>query len=121
MILILIYGNLDAQTFVLSVMIPFLPILTWVLKMTSKTKLMVLDQDRALKIIDSQWLSVRAKRLNGANLKEAVKDNQADLFRRRAMSTLLFPLLYWILRPKLEGYAHRDAKRFVEEYNAGPV
>lgn len=118
-VLIFILGNLDAQTFVLSVMVPFLPILTWVLKMLSKTKLMVSDQDRALKIIDSQWQLVCDRKLSGANLKDAANDNQADLFRRRAMSTLLFPSLYRILRPKLEGYAHRDAKRFVEEYNSG--
>lgn len=113
---IVMIGNLHFHDFVLNVMVPFLPLLNWCIKNKVRTVALIDDQDRALKLMYVQWHSICRKQLAGKNLKDALKDNQADLFRRRCSSVLIFPMLYNVLRPRLEGHAHRSAEAFVNEY-----
>lgn len=115
-LIVAVVGDLTIQSFLISVMVPFLPILTWCLKNLGKTQNLISDQERAISIMESQWSAVLGQRLSGDNLRDAIRDNQDDLFRRRSSSTLLLPLLYKFLRPKLEGNASRGALEFITEY-----
>lgn len=115
-IVIAMAGNIPFHDFVLYVMVPFLPILNWCIKNNVRTAALIEDQRRALKLMEVQWSTICQKQLTGQNLKDALMCNQADLFRRRCSSVLIFPTLYKALRPRLEGHAHRNAEAFVNEY-----
>lgn len=109
-------SNMSFHEFVIKVMVPFLPLLNWCIKNYVRTKALVVDQDRSLKLMDVQWAAICRKQLSGQNLIDTLRDNQSDIFRRRCSSVHIFPMLYKILRPKLEGHAHRNAEVFAREY-----
>ncbi|MES2816128.1 MAG: hypothetical protein V4720_14615, partial [Pseudomonadota bacterium] len=74
-------------------------------------------QESALIKMDEQWKLIVKGRMSGQGIAAMLRDNQDALFLRRLDTTIVFPYLYSLLRPKLEGRAARRVEHFTEEYS----
>jgi hypothetical protein len=116
---ILAYISYEDQKFrnsIVTFAVPFLPITVWLIKAIVANCLLVASQNDALKIMEHQWELVKKKLLTEDALAVAVRDNQDALYCRRVSPSLVFPKLYALYRPTLEGRAARTAEKLVEEY-----
>lgn len=118
LIIFMLLQNLKIRESLITSIVPFLPLLLWFIKAITGTSNLIADQNTALNALDQQWALVKSGRLMGRALEEVVRDNQDGLYLRRTNSSLIFPKLYSILRPRLEGRANRTAAQFIEEYGS---
>jgi hypothetical protein len=117
-LVLMVYQNLEIRQSLISSVVPFLPLLVWFLKTIAANRKLVADQEATLNSMDRQWLNIRDHSLSGMSLDIINRDNQDGLYLRRTNSALIFPKLYFVLRPRLEGRAAQNAERFVAEFNA---
>lgn len=115
----ILYEDQKFRGSIVAFAVPFLPILVWLIKTIVANRSLVDNQNAALKLMEGQWEQVKRKRLAGDRLHQEVRDNQDALYCRRSNSTLVFPKLYALYRPKLESRAAQTANRMVDEYLAG--
>jgi hypothetical protein len=98
--------------------VPFMPLFIWLLRTILTNLELVTDQDKTLMLMDDVWLQICRGVLKGPALLETARDSQDALYIRRASGTLIFPGIYRLKRPKLEGRAARTASTFRKEYES---
>lgn len=117
----LIIKNDQFRTSLVVSVVPFMPLLVWLIKSILSNRELVADQDETLKLMDDFWLQIRRGILTEPALLEAARDSQDALYIRRANGSLIFPEIYRLKRSKLEGRAARTASTFRQEFESDQI
>lgn len=97
---------------VMTLLVPFMPILTWALK----ERLQQANTATSLANLGAEWQKMWARALGGASETEVTRDSrslQDAIYQHRERSPLVFDWVYYRLRAANEDEAHHAAKELV--------
>lgn len=114
----MIYKNMDIRQSLVTSVVPFLPLVVFLIKNTIATRNLIAEQDAALRVMDAQIKQILRGVLRGDALLEAGRDNQDALYMRRSYPLLIMPGIYRIARRRREVSANRFAVKLVSDYLA---
>ncbi|HCK84811.1 MAG TPA: hypothetical protein DHW63_09940 [Hyphomonadaceae bacterium] len=105
--------GLTLAAVVLSIFVPATPIVVWALRETFRHR----DAARAQKAIkgaaETLWPSIRERRETECT--NRAREFQDAIYQRRALSPLVFPLVYHLLRDEMEEQMHKGAEERLNE------
>lgn len=113
----LIIRNERVQESLILFVVPLMPLAEWLIRSINGNSNLVAAQENALCKMDEQWKLIVNGRMGAHGIAAMLRDNQDALFLRRLDTTIVFPYLYLLCRPKLEGRATKRAEDFIQEYS----
>lgn len=114
-VLLGLLGGLALEGFVLSVVVPLLPVLYWGAREVRDHFEAAATSDRHREALDDLWALVLKGEVSDVELQFRSRALQDEIYDRRRRSPQVFDTIHWRLRPGLEAEMKAAAEQYVEQ------